>query len=711
MRLAALALCPFLAASAAAAREDAFPPSTAMAEGVSPDALDGLDQLVAGFVDDGEIVGAELLVVVNGRSILHRSYGWRDREAEAPMTDGSVFCVRSMTKPLIGAAIRMLVEDGELRLSDRVGEYLPSFDVEPTRAITIEQLLTHTSGLPMSLIMARDPHSLESLRAVADLGGGHPLDFEPGSDFQYSDQGTDTLAAVIEVVTGAPVEDFLQARVLEPLGMADSTCMMTADHALRPRTCADYAGTPGNWNRFWGPADPPLFGVFLGSQGLYSTVEDYARFLELWTGRGRVGGERLLRPSSVRKTLTPGPHLMDAPSGFPGVRANYGSLMELWTRTPEASGDGAADGAEPEVVAFGHTGSDGTHAWAFPERNAMALYFTQSRGTLTGLRVEERLAELFLGARFDPLQAAPPLEQYLGYYWEGEDDLYRGIVRDGEDLALEILGKAVVPLVYIGEDRWKLRPRPDAVLAFDRSADGAVTGYHVGEHQEFRFEPAADLPSAAEVAARVLATHRLDLLELLGPLRMKGTLTIEGLGLTGETTTWLAWPDRWRSDELVGETRGSVAFDGEHVHYATSNRPATVLEGQPAELLRTGNPLARYGDWNHWYADLRVVQRLRHGDEDAVLVRTGDTSSPAATLYVDWATGAVGRIDSMTYAEGMGRVGQRTSLGDFREVSGMLLPYRAEIELANPMIGTIVVTLDEVEVGAEVPAGWFELAE
>src|SRR6187401_1275716 len=96
--LAALALC----APAGAAQEPAasFPPSTALAEGLSPDALARLDALVQGFVDDGEVVGAELLVIRNDRTILHEAYGLRDREAEVPMQTGSVFCVRSMTKSL-----------------------------------------------------------------------------------------------------------------------------------------------------------------------------------------------------------------------------------------------------------------------------------------------------------------------------------------------------------------------------------------------------------------------------------------------------------------------------------------------------------------------------------------------------------------------------------------------------------------------------------
>lgn len=166
------------------------------------------------------------------------------------MKPGGVFCVRSMTKPLIGAATWMLVEDGRLKLGDRVAKYLPAFEGEGLRDVTIEQLLHHESGLPLSLIMADDPRKLTSVRAVADRAKGRALDFAPGTAFQYSDQGTDTLTAVIEVVTGAPAEDFVRARLLEPLGMTSTTCLLTEDHPLRARTSSAYIGSPRAWTRF-----------------------------------------------------------------------------------------------------------------------------------------------------------------------------------------------------------------------------------------------------------------------------------------------------------------------------------------------------------------------------------------------------------------------------------------------------------------------------
>jgi CubicO group peptidase (beta-lactamase class C family) len=693
----ALTLAPFQEAS------DPFPPSTALAERVSPDGLARLGELVRSFVEREEIVGAELQVIVHGRTVLHEGYGWRDREERVPMEPGGVFCVRSMTKPLIGAATWMLVEDGRLKLGDRVAKYLAAFEGEGLRDVTIEQLLRHESGLPMSLILADDPRKLASVRAVADRASGRALDFAPGTAFQYSDQGTDTLTAVIEVVTGAPAEDFLRVRLLEPLGMSSTACLLPEGHPLRARMSSAYVGSPRAWTRFFGPKDPALFPVFLGSQALYSSTEDYARFLDLWMHHGRSGGERLLRSSSVRRALTPGAFPMPTGTAFPALKPGYGTLMQLWTRAGE-------EGKAPEVVVFGHGGSDGTHAWAFPEQEALVLYFTQSRGTSTGVRVEERLAELFLGAPFDPLQAAPPLEEYLGYYWEGEGDLYRAIVRDGEDLALEIVGKAVVPLDYLGEDRWRLRPQPSTVLAFERDETGTVSGYRIGEHRELRFTPRADLPPADEVAARVAAAHRLERLAEAGVVRLRGRSEIPKLDMRGESTLWLAWPDRWRADEVVGEERGSVAFDGTTLRSASAAKPAAPLEGPGTELLLQGDPFLRFGDWRRDGALLTVIQELGAGDRRALLVRAGDASRPAPTLFVDLESGRLMNVAGLPFIYGLGRVGQKVRFDDWRDVAGALLPFRVEVELAHPLIGTVLNVYEGFEAGVEVAAGWFSLA-
>jgi hypothetical protein len=117
----------------------------------------------------------------------------------------------------------------------------------------------------------------------------------------------------------------------------------------------------------------------------------------------------------------------------------------------------------------------------------------------------------------------------------------------------------------------------------------------------------------------------------------------------------------------------------------------------------------RFGDWRRVHPALRVIQRLEAGDDEVFLVRAGDASAPATTYYVDGRTGRLGREDGMTFIPNLGRVGRRMTFRDFREVAGVLLPWRTEIELANPMIGAIVTTVEEVEAGAALPPGGFEL--
>lgn len=687
-----------------------FPPTTALAEGLSPDALAGLSDLVQAFVDDGEVVGAELLVIQSGRTVLHQAYGWSDLDAELPMQTDSVFCVRSMTKPLIGTAVLMLVDDRQLKLDDEVAAYLPSFDVEGARAITVEQLLRHTSGLPMSLIARADLDALFAdggIAAVAALGGAHGPETPPGTAFEYSDQGTDTLTALIGAVTGAPPEDFIRTRILEPLGMTSSTCLMGPEHPLRARALTKYAGLGGAWKPFWSPSDPPLFPFFLGSQGLYSSAEDYARFLTFWLDKGRapggaLGRERLLGTRFQRKALTPTELPFPGATGFPATSAHYGMLMQLWMSAPSAADE------EPELTAFGHSGSDGTFAWAFPERDAIVLYFTQSRGTTTGLRVEEALGELFLGVPYDTNLAAPPFDDYLGYYFEGGDDRYRAIVRDGDDLALEILGQAIVPLTYIGEDRWKLRPNPGVVIAFDRAEDGSVSGYHIGDHVEYRLEPSADLPTVAEVCASVTAFHRIDRLATVGPLRMTGEIEMDSAGAPGSFTIVIAAPNRMRADATLAGESEQLVVDGERVEVASSIEPAHRATGARAAALRADTPQARYGDWRAWFESVQVIQRIQSPNGAVLLVRAGKLSAPSTTFYVEEATGRLIRQDSMLQLP-FGRVGQELSFGEYQDVSGMQLPTKSEAKLALPMTGPIVSTYSNFEVGVEISEETFHL--
>ena len=137
----------------------------------------------------------------------------------------------------------------------------------------------------------------------------------------------------------------------------------------------------------------------------------------------------------------------------------------------------------------------------------------------------------------------------------------------------------------------------------------------------------------------------------------------------------------------------------------------TTMEGPLADSIRLDNPFAYFGDLLEWYPELHAIQQLEDTGRKILLVRTGDTSKPASTFFIEAETGQVRRIAAFPHMAGLGRVGVRTSFGDFRDVSGMLLPSRTEAEVANPFIGTIEVTVTDIEVGVELPAGGFELVD
>lgn len=707
-RLSTYFLCCVLAivaTASASAQESASPAAPELA---SPTTLVKIDNVVQSLVDTEQIVGAEVLIIQGGKTLLHDVYGWRDIDDEVPMELDSVFCVRSMTKPFIGASIMMLVEEGKIELDAPAYKYLAVLDADPYRMITVRHLLHHLAGFPMSLIQTADLKAIKSIQEVAALGVQNDLIFPPGIKFRYSDHGTDTLTALLEVVSGMPAEDFVRTRLLEPLGMRDSIGFLPDGHDLHARAASKYVGGPGSWSRYWKAGDPSIFPIFLGSQSMYSTLPDYARFAQLFLHGGKVGEQSLLSQASIDAILSPGPFPMNGPTGLPGARTEYGKLMQLWTVPADDATGGASNDANKEGgrknLAFGHTGSDGTHCWVFPEHDAIALYFTQSRGTMTGVKVEELLGELFFGVAVKEAPKSPPFSDYLGYYSEGGNDRYRSIIQNGDSLALEILGQTVVDLEYLGDDRWKFALDPTTVVDFQRDEAGVVTGYRIGDHEEFRFEPAADLPSVEKLAKRSAQVHGMQRLEALGPLRIESTLSMPKVGMEGTMTSTYAWPRQFRLDSEMGGQFENFAYDGEQVTYESVQEAAgPMVDAARAYQLSRDNHFARFGLWTDWHTNMDVVQKVLLGEREMYLVRTGDCSAYARTLYVEVETGRVLGEDGFSNLPGLGLMGQKLRADDFREVDGMLLPYRVRIQFANNMLGRMTLLVTEMKVGAEAP--------
>ncbi len=337
-----------------------FPCSTPEDEGLDPFVLEGFVNDVTWWVEQGRIVGAELLVVKNRRVVWHQAVGWSDRDRREPLRPGSVYRIRSMTKPFTGAAILILAEEGRLDLEDRVARHLPSFDNERSGDITIRQLLTHGAGFEQT----RFPDGYwesPDLRSAVDLIGEAGPPNPPGESYRYSDHNSATLGAIVAELTGAPAEDFIRERILDPLGLRDTHAYFSPDSAWASRVNSTYGTrSDGPLERYWDRTMPQQTPWFRASGGLYTTVFDYAKWLAVWMDLGAYEGGRLLEEETVREALAR------------GYSPRYGMHWERFAEPKDDVGDG--------LPTFGHTGSDGTLAVAFPGRNAMVLYFTQSRG-------------------------------------------------------------------------------------------------------------------------------------------------------------------------------------------------------------------------------------------------------------------------------------------------------------------------------------------
>jgi len=440
--------------------------------GIPTEALTELSATIGKHVEESHIIGAEFLIIAGGQAILHETYGWRDREEPEPMEPNTIFNIRSMTKMLTGASAQILIDEGRLRLDDKASQYLPGFSNAKSGGITIEQLLTHRSGLPLSTLTRLDEFA--DLYSLANSIGERGPEFVPGSKFWYSDAGSEVLGAVVEVVSGVTLDQFVRERLLNPLDMND-TFYLTESEAPLDRFASLYIGAPGSWQKWWTPGEP-FYPFAWGSQSLYSTPADYARFLTMLMNRGTYRERRILSEDAVDRILTPVSVMTNlgsdqpAPTGFPFTEVYYGQMSVL-----NVSSDG-------QLQVFGHSGSDGTWAWAFPEHDMIILYFTQSRGQATGIRLETDLDRLLIHPEYvPPPEVVERYQPYLGTYIsesaasQGEEFI---VLIHNEHLALDIPGLFICELTDppLEGGRWYLRLDDRLSVQFLRGRSGDIVG-------------------------------------------------------------------------------------------------------------------------------------------------------------------------------------------------------------------------------------------
>lgn len=317
------------------------------------------------MIAQNEVPGA-VTVVVTPKGISHLGVnGHADAAHTRPLTRDSIFWIASMTKPVTAVAVLMLQDAGKLSIDDPVSKYIPEF---AGWKVTLRHMLTHTSGMGEAA-----PDETAGARTLADLVpiyARKPGAFEPGSQWKYCQSGINMLGRVVEIVSGQPFPEFIEARIFRPLGMKDTTFYLSEGQLPRLVTPARKDGdklvdaaigllqgkSPVDRNRF--PA---------ANGGLFSTGPDYARFARMLLRGGELGGRRYLSKASFDLMTANQTGTMKA--GFiPGHGWGLGVGVVV---TPE----GQTAMVQPGT--FGHGGAYGTQAWIDPKAGVAYILMVQ----------------------------------------------------------------------------------------------------------------------------------------------------------------------------------------------------------------------------------------------------------------------------------------------------------------------------------------------
>lgn len=343
-----------------------------IADDATPPATAEITAALQPFVESHSLAGAVTLVANKERVLSIDTVGFADVAAKRPMRSDAVFWIASQSKPITAAALMILVDEGKVSLDEPVAKYLPAFQDQwlvverdadhmllkkPQRPVTIRHTLNHTSGMPFKSALEQPTLDGLPLRDAVLSYVLTPLQSEPGAKYQYSNAGINTAGRIIEVVSGMPYEEFLDQRLLAPLGMKDTTFWPSDEQVARlakaykpnadknnlEETTIDQLQYPlHNRRRYPMPAG-----------GLFSTADDVGRFCQMMLAGGVFQGKRILSEAAVREL----------------TRKQTGDL-------PDGYGLGFSTGGG----AFGHGGALSTNMTIDANRGLITIFLVQHAG-------------------------------------------------------------------------------------------------------------------------------------------------------------------------------------------------------------------------------------------------------------------------------------------------------------------------------------------
>jgi CubicO group peptidase (beta-lactamase class C family) len=383
--------------------------------GLSGERLRRINELMQRHIDAGTFSGAVTLVARHGRVAHLEAQGLMDIESRKAMQKDAIFRIMSMTKPVVGVATMMMIEEGKVRLTDPVSKFIPElkdltvavtmpstgappppgtperfYTVPAEREITVRDLLTHTSGLVSGGVSNREAQrvALKGKETLADYLprlGGVPLAFQPGTRWAYSAQaGFDALARVVEVTSGMSFDKFAQQRIFDLLEMRDTFFYPAEGNARmatryrRGEKGLEKQNNPGFMNGAY----------FSGGGGLMSTAEDYLQFAQMLLNRGELNGKRLLGSKTVEVMTS-----VAAPDTLPGRPKGEGYGLSV-----RVMNDPIARSSFMSAGTFGWSGAFGTHFFVDPQERIVGILMTQTPDQQVRLDFENAVMHAIVGS-------------------------------------------------------------------------------------------------------------------------------------------------------------------------------------------------------------------------------------------------------------------------------------------------------------------------
>jgi CubicO group peptidase (beta-lactamase class C family) len=362
--------------------------------GLNSRRLRRIDEVVQTYIDRGVIAGAVTLISRHEQLAHLEAHGHMDIAAGRALQRDTIFRLASMTKPIVAVAILSLFEAGKILVTDPVSAYLPAFKemqvatpeglVPANREITLHDLLTHTSGLGSATsgasfdawtAVVRDRAEGATLGDVVPRVASTPLSFQPGTAWEYSGLfGFDTLAHIVEVVSGISVDRYFAENIFEPLGMRDTTFHVPEEQLSRVTVAYERGPNglqPGTPTGVLGDSTNPTARYCSGGGGLAGTAEDYMRFGNMLCNGGQLDTERVLSRKTVE--LMASNHIGDLPlilgaSNLDGYRFGLGVRV---LDSPAAANTLLSRGS------FGWAGAFGTNSWIDPVESMVGIMLIQ----------------------------------------------------------------------------------------------------------------------------------------------------------------------------------------------------------------------------------------------------------------------------------------------------------------------------------------------